>query len=154
MRRPRLPRVPRSTSSARLAALSNRLPPAPPAAELTGGAASNARAVTAVDYRTPSPIATAQQRSIDTMITASQAGKVGRIPWGEPATIGLKYSGDLGPLQRYHGGQAVGSAATIRPGFGAGLPATSTVPGQPANPMLALLIANESARLAATGRVK
>lgn len=134
-----------------LSAAANRMPaPLTPSRELVAGAPGNA--VPAVHVlRGADPTAIAMQRSIDTISTSSQAGVTGLIRAGEPSSLGLKYSGDLGALQRYHGAAAVGNRTSIRPGFGSTLPGTSTVPGQPANPMLALLIANESNRAIATG---
>lgn len=133
---------------ARLAALSNRVPPTPPAGELTTGARSNGLPVAKVDYRRPDPTAVAQQRSIDTVYGRGQAGLTGLIRWGLDGGAN-RYAGDLGPVQRFHGGAHVGNAASIRPGFRGGLPATSTIPGQPANPMLSLLLADVgNARLA------
>lgn len=114
-------------------------------APLKLGSAGNAQPVVAVDYQRPAPIAEATVRSIETLYGAGQAGKLGNIRWGEKSSTltGHSYGGDLGPLQRFSGAQGrVGTAATIRnsAALESGLPGTSTVPGQPANQMLALLI--------------
>jgi hypothetical protein len=120
-------------------------------APLTLGAPANAAARAVVDYLQPAPIAEAQVRSIDAMYGAGQSGKLGNIRFGEQSSTytGASYGGDLGPLQRFSGAQGrVGTAATMRNNgaLESGLPGTSTVPGQPANQMLALLISSSGWR--------
>ena len=135
----------------RLRGLVAPVPAAPAAAPPRGlplrdGAAGNGERTAYVDYRAPHPLSVSAQQGIDTLYGEGQAGKLGNIRWGEKSATweGHSYAGDLGPLQRYAGGQLVGTLATQRnsAAMEAGLPATSTVPGQPANPMLALLIQN------------
>lgn len=114
-------------------------------APLRLGSPSNAEPVVAIDYRQPSAIAESTVRSIQAMYGAGQSGQLGNIRFGEKSSTysGQSYGGDLGPLQRFAGAQGrVGTAATIRnsAALESGLPGTSTVPGQPANQMLALLI--------------
>lgn len=117
-------------------------------APLKLGAPGNAAPAVVLDYRQPSPIGESSVRSIDAMYGAANAGELGMIRWGEKSSTltGHSYGGDLGPLQRFSGAQAaIGSPAIIRNTQaleGNGLPGTSTVPGQPANQILAMLIRN------------
>jgi hypothetical protein len=112
---------------------------------LRSGASANGRAYVVTDYSAPAPVATATIQSIETLYGAGQAGRLGQVRWGERASEAFR--GDLGALQRFAGGQGVPRVATrdtIRANsLEAGLPSTSTVPGQPANQMLSLLIATE-----------
>lgn len=118
---------------------------------LRSGAPSNAQPIVVTSYQRPDRVGSAAVRAIDTLYGAGQAGRLGQVRWGERG--GLSFRGDLGALQRYAGGQGVPRVATrdtIRANsLEAGLPSTSTVPGQPANQMLALLIQTEHLTAAA-----
>ncbi len=114
----------------------------PASARRSTGLPGNAAQTVRTDYRLPSAQAVAMQTAIETLYGAGQAGKLGQVRYGENAS--QRYAGDLGPHQRLKGAQTVGTAAGIRPGFNRGLPATSTIPGLPANPMLAALLTNHA----------
>jgi len=114
----------------------------PVAARRSTGTPSNAAQVVRVDYRLPAPQAVAMQRSIEMLYGRGQAGQLGQVRYGERA--GQRYAGDLGPHQLLRGAQTVGTAGTMRPGFNRGLPATSSIPGLPANAMLAALLADNA----------
>jgi hypothetical protein len=112
----------------------------------------NATPAVVTDYRGRNgDIGAAQARGIMGALTGLVQGDAiqpGLIRWGEKggslANGGLRYSGDLGPLQQFMtiAPGAIGDSAKIRPGFGRGLPTTSTIAGQAPGDMLALLISS------------
>jgi len=114
----------------------------PVAARRSTGTPSNGAQVVRTDFRLPAPQAVATQRAIETLYGRGQAGQLGQVRYGERAS--QRYAGDLGPHQLLRGAQGVGTRATIRPGFNRGLPATSSIPGLPANAMLAALLADNA----------
>ena len=114
----------------------------PVAARRSTGTPSNGAQVVRTDFRLPAPQAVATQRAIETLYGRGQAGQLGQVRYGERAS--QRDAGDLGPHQLLRGAQGVGTRATIRPGFNRGLPATSSIPGLPANAMLAALLADNA----------
>lgn len=111
---------------------------------LGSGAASNAAAVKAVDYRAPAPLADATVRGIGNLylLTASGRAAAYSARWG---VLVNRYTGYAETPQRFYGAQGVGNTASIRlTTTRDGLPTAAGLAGQAPTPMQLLLASNDA----------